>query len=212
MDPAIAVEMHGVEPFEELHLVLELADIPPETHTGLMPGRRKDRVLTLGTVDREEVERLMVGVVQTDGHDDMTEAQVQGAAEGLLQPELFELHLTAFLRLALPFAAFLVFALIGRAGAAMLKLNLRAQLPAFAEVVAQIDHGMGNVETTIALVVLVFGRLRVAIDIVTIKVTAVSHFTVPTDTEPMTAGMAHHRVGGIDLSLNALKTAKGKGC
>ena len=79
----------------------------------------------------------------------MSYTQVGPGSKGLLQPELLQLYLAAFLGLLFPLAAFLVFFLVGDARAAVLKLSLRAKRPAFAKVVAQVDNGMRNVEAPV---------------------------------------------------------------
>lgn len=80
------------------------------------------------------------------------------------------LHLAAFLGLLFPFTTFLVFLLVGNAVAAVLELNLGTQRPALAKVVAQVDDGMGYVETAVRGVVLVCFGLAVAAYVVAIEV------------------------------------------
>ena len=86
----------------------------------------------------------------------MSEAQVGLVRERFLQPELLQLHLAAFLNLLFPFAAFLVFLLVGQSVAAVFELYLRAQRPALAEVIPKIDDGMRQVELAVRRIVLVF--------------------------------------------------------
>ena len=86
----------------------------------------------------------------------MSETQVGSTSEALLNPELLQLYLAAFLYLLFPFAAFLVFFLVGQPVAAVLKLYLCAEGPSLAEVITQIDHSMGQVEFSVRGVVLMF--------------------------------------------------------
>ena len=101
-----------------------------------MPRRGHDGIFALGTIDGEEVQRLVVGVVQAYRHDDVADTQVGPLCKRLLKPELFQFYLAAFLYFLFPLATFLVFFLIGQAVAAVFKLNLRTKRPAPTEVVA----------------------------------------------------------------------------
>ena len=93
-----------------------------------------------------------MGVEQSHGNDNVSGADVGPACETLLQPELLQFHLAAFLGFCLPLAALLVFLFHGGSGAGVLKLNLSTHRPALAKVVAQIDDGVGNVETSVTRV------------------------------------------------------------
>ena len=77
-----------------------------------------------------------MGVVQAYGHDDMAHLNIKRARELLVDPELFQLHLAAFLLFQFPFGGFVGLVLNGRASAGVLELYLRAQGPAASEVVA----------------------------------------------------------------------------
>ena len=74
----------------------------------------------------------------------MTSTDVGPLAEGFLNPELFQFNLATFLGFLFPFAAFLVFLLVGYTIAAMLELYLRTKAPALAEVIPKIDDGMSK--------------------------------------------------------------------
>ena len=79
-------------------IVTEVAGMAPERNAGLMPCAGKNGVLAFGTIDGEEVERLVVGVGQTYWHDNMAGTYVGETSERLLNPELLQLHFaTAFL-------------------------------------------------------------------------------------------------------------------
>ena len=125
LDPVGVSKVVGVKASQQLRLVTELPVTAEERHTRLVPRRGQDGVLTLRTIDGEEVQRFVVGVVQTDRHHDMPEAEIGCTRKGLLNPELLQLHLAAFLGLLFPLAAFLVFLLVGQTGATVLELNLR---------------------------------------------------------------------------------------
>ena len=133
--PAHIGEVVGIQTGHQLGLVAEIAVATPETHTGLVPGAGQYGVLTLRTGHSEKVQRLVVGIVQTHRHHNVAGPDVGMLTERLLNPELLQFHLAAFLGLLLPLAAFLVFLLVGDAGAAVLKLYLRAEGPALAKVV-----------------------------------------------------------------------------
>ena len=142
----------------------------------------------------------MVGVDQSEGHHDVSGAYVECSAERLLQPELLELHLATFLLLVLK--------LDGRAGATVLKLNLATHRPTLSEVVAQVDDGMGNVETAMARVVLIGRWLGVAIAVVAVEVAAESSLAITAYAQALAAGMVQHRVGSAHLGLGDGQSAK----
>ena len=141
----------------------------------------------------------MVGVVQAYRHHDVSGADVGKAAKRLLNPELFQLYFAAFLRFLFPFAAFLVFLLVGDACAAVLEFNLRAHRPAFAEVVAHVDNHMRNVELPVRWVILMLFGLRVATHMVAVEVAAESHLAIATHAQSVAAGMTHYTVAGVHL-------------
>ena len=148
----------------------------------------------------------MVGIVQAHGHHNMSEAQVGSARESLLNPELLELHLAAFLHFLLPLSAFLVLFLVGQPVAAMLKLDFRAEFPALAEVVSQVDYHMGKVETSMAGIVLMLFGLTVAAHVVAEEIARVSHLAIAADAEVLATGMVHHAVAGIHLRQSSRST------
>ena len=141
--------MVGIQSGQQLSLVAEVARAAPERDTRLVPRAGQDGVFALGAIDSEEVQRFVVGVVQTHGHHDVAGADVGKAAERLLNPELLQFHFAAFLGLLFPFAAFLVFFLVGDACATVFELNLCAHSPATAEVVTQVDDSVRYVELTV---------------------------------------------------------------
>ena len=136
VNPTGIREVVGIQSGKELCLIAEILVTSPERDTRLVPCGRENGVLTLRAVDREEIEGLMMGIVQTDRYDDVSSTDVCPFGERLLDPELLQLNLSAFLRLLFPFSAFLVLFLVGDTITAMLELNLGTECPPFTEVVA----------------------------------------------------------------------------
>ena len=113
----------------------------------------------------------MMSICQSYRHHDMSGTDVSPLAERLLNPELFQFHLAAFLGLLLPFSSFLILLLVRHACAAMFKLNLRTHGPSLPEVVTHIDYGMGNIKLPMTRVVPMLIRQVVPAGVVTIVVT-----------------------------------------
>ena len=111
----------------------------------------------------------MVGIIQADGHYDVTNTDVSPFVERLLNPELFQFHFTAFLGFLFPFATFFVFLLVGNTVAAMLELNLCAEAPALAEIIADGNGYVRDVETSVTGIVLMCFGLTVTADVVAIE-------------------------------------------
>ena len=83
----------------------------------------------------------------------------------------------------------------------MLKLNLRTHRPAFAEVIAEIDNHVRNVEDPVARIIVVFVGQLVAIGVVAVEVATHRDFAIATHTQSVAAGMVHHAVGSIFLCI-----------
>ena len=113
----------------------------------------------------------------------MSNPDIECISEGFLDPELLEFDLAALLDLSLPLARFGIFLLDGGAGPGVFEFYLGLHGPALSEIVAQIDHGVRNVKATVAAVIPVIGRMGIAVDVVTVEITAHSHFPVATDSE-----------------------------
>ena len=135
-----------------------------------MPSARHNGVFALRTIYCKEVERLVVGIVQTYRYNNMAKAQIGCSRKSLLNPELLKFYLTTLLCLLFPFATFLVFFLISKACTSMLELNLCAKRPALAKVVAQVYHSMRNIESTMARIVLMFLGLTISTNMITKKI------------------------------------------
>lgn len=108
-----------------LSVIAPLPNAAKERHTGLMPGAGQNGVLALWTVYSEEIEGFVMGVGQSEGNDNVSGAQVEGTGEGLLQPELLQFYLTAFLLFILKLDGLVGFVFDGRACSTMLKFYLR---------------------------------------------------------------------------------------
>ena len=135
LNPVCVGEVVGIQSRQQLRLITELSVTAKERHTRLVPCAGQNGILALRTIDGEEVEWLVMSIVQTHWYHDMTESEIGCTRKSLLNPELLQLYLATLLGLLFPFAAFLVFLLIGQTSATVFKLNLRTQRPALAEVV-----------------------------------------------------------------------------
>ena len=170
LNPIGVGKIISIKTSQELSLVTEFLVTTKERNTSLVPCAWHDGVFALRTVNSKEVKGLVVGVVKTNGNYDMTKAEIGCARECFLNPELLKLYFTTFLGLLFPLAAFLVFLLVSKTSASVLKLNLSTKRPALAKVVTQIDYCMGNIETTVTGIVLMLLRLTVATYVITIKI------------------------------------------
>ena len=123
----------------------------------------------------------MCVVQPAHGHHQVADAQVQLRGETLLDPELLEFHLAALFDLGFPFARFGELLLHGCTGAGMLEFDLGLHRPALAEVVAEVDHGVRNVEAAVRGIVLIIYGMGIAIDVVAVEIAGQGHFTISTD-------------------------------
>ena len=196
MYPSVAVEEHRVQAGHQLHLIAEAPGASPQRDACVVPRRRQDGVLALGTIDGEKVERLVVGVVQAYRHHDVPYLNIKRARELLVDPELLQLYLAAFLLLAFPLGSLVGFVLDGAASAGVFKLHLHTEGPAATEVVAQIDDGVRDVEASVRRVVLVVLGSAVAVDVVAVEHAAQGHLAIAADRQALAIGMGHHAVTG----------------
>ena len=67
---------------------------------------------------------------------------------------------------------------------------------------------MGEAELAVTGIFLVFSRIHVAVYIIAIEHAAQGHLAIAAHTEPVAAGMTHHRVGGIYLCLGRERAAQ----
>ena len=114
-------------------------------------------------------------------NDQMAHADVERRSERFLDPELLQFHFASLFDLTLPFTGFGVFFFDGRTGTGMLEFDLSLHGPAFSEVVSEIDHGMGDIEATVSLVISVITGMRITINIVTVEIARQGDFTVTSD-------------------------------
>ena len=121
----------------------------------------------------------------------MPHTHVKGPRERLLDPELLELNLSAFLDLGFPLASLGVLFLYSRTRTGVLELDLTLHRPALPEVVSEIDHGVGNVKAAVALVVLVIVGMGIPINIVAVKVPAQGDFSVTTYHKAVSIFLGH---------------------
>ena len=133
-----------------------------------------------------------MGIGQSYRYHNMSGTDVGPFAEGFLNPELFQLYLATLLGFLFPFAAFLVFLLVGNAIAAMLELYLRTKLPALAEVIPKIDDGMRNVKASVTGVILVCFGLTVATDVVAVIVTLENGLAIASDAQSLVLSYGIH--------------------
>lgn len=98
--------------------------------------------------------------------------------ERFLNPELLESHLAASLDFLLVLARLVGFEFDGGFGSAVFELNLGAESPPFAEVVAEHDDGMREVDLPVAFVVAVLLGVGVAVDVVGVEIVAEGSFAV----------------------------------
>ncbi len=201
LNPVAAAEAVGVQSGKELCLVAEIARASPETDTSLMPCTRQNGVLSLRTVDREEVKRFVIGVGQSERHDDMTGTDVGKAAERLLKPELLKFDFTALFSLKFVFDSLFCLVLNGLSGTSVLKFYLRSHGPSLAEIVAHIDHSVRNVETSVVGCVLVNARLGVAFAAVGIEIARHGDFTITAYTQPVAVNVLHDTVSSDTLGI-----------
>ena len=113
----------------------------------------------------------------------MAHTDVEALAERLLEPELLKGHLAAALDFVLELARLFGFDFHGHLIAAVFKLDFAAHAPAFAEVVAQVDDHMGQVDAAVAFGVFVTLGVGIAEHVVAIEVTGVDGFAVATHGE-----------------------------
>ena len=211
VNPSVAIEEHRIKPGHSLHFVAELAGIAPEADASVVPSAWQNGVLALGTIDGEIVKRLVIGIVKSHGDDDMSGSHVCPAGERLLDPELLELHFAAFLLFKLPLGSLVGLVFDGAACARMLKFHLRAHRPAAAEVVADVDDSMGNVESSVGRIVLVaLGICAITVDMVAIEHSRHGHFAISADAQPLASNVLHNRVAGHFLRCDICGNASQK--
>ena len=76
VNPSRVGEVIGVQTCQELCLVAPVTITAPERGSRLMPGGRHDDVLAFWTIDGKEIQRFMIGIVQTHRNHDVSHLQV----------------------------------------------------------------------------------------------------------------------------------------
>ena len=147
-----------------------------------MPSIGHDGGLALRTIDGKELIRLVVSVGITYGYDDLAGFDIKlTASERLVDPELLDVHFAAFLYLGLVFASLLGLYFHSGTIATVFKLNLRTQGPSFTEIVAQIQHHVRQVETSMTFVIGIKFRLLVTIKTLAVEVACHHRLAIATD-------------------------------
>ena len=187
----VAVVHERVQARDHQGLVAPGARAAPQAQARVVPRGREDGVLPFRPVDREEIQGL-VGVVESaDRHHEVPQADIQLRGETLLDPELLELDLAALLDLGLPLARLGELLLHGGARAGVLELDLGLHGPALAEVVAEVDHRVRDVETPVGRVVAVVVGMGIAIDVVTEEIAGQGDLAVSAYGQP-SGGLRPH--------------------
>ena len=181
--PSGDVEHGGVQCGQQHQLVPPVMMSAPQADAGLVPGAGEDAVFTLRAVHAEKFGGEMAVVGASDRHHNMPHAQVQPWTEALLDPELLQRDLAAPFQLLLVFAGLLGLDLHGALHAAMLELYLHADAPAFAEIIAHHDDGMGQVHQSVSFGVFVGFRPAVTEDVVAVEIVSVNRLPVAADSK-----------------------------
>ena len=208
MDKMVAVEQKAVQRGDHLGLIAPVRRAAPQADACLVPGRRQDGALPFRTVDRKEVQGFVGMVQSSDGDDQVANPKVQRRKEAFLEPELFELHFSAFFHLAFPFSGLGKLLFDRRTRSAVLEFNLCLHGPAFPEVVAQIDDGMGNVEAAVRRLVGIRLGPGITVDIVRVEITAEGDLTIAADRQPL-GGCAQAHAQAEDDTYNPFHKGKG---
>ena len=79
--PPCICEMVGIESCQELRLITPVAITSPERESRLMPSGRQNDVFAFWTINGEEVKWLMVGIVESYRHYDMSHPEVSPGSE-----------------------------------------------------------------------------------------------------------------------------------
>ena len=147
-----------------------------------MPGIWQDSGLTLRTIDGKELIGFVIGIAITHRYDNLTCLDIElTSSERLVNPELLDVYLTAFLHFCLIFASLLGLYLYSSTIATMLELNLRTHGPTLAKIITNIQTHMWQVETSMTLVIGIKLWFLVTIKTLTIKVACHHSLAIATD-------------------------------
>ena len=167
---AIGAKPLGIEPRQKHRLIAHFPDLSPHAHARLVPRARQHTAFAFGAVNGVKLNRHMVLVHSAHGHNHFAHTNVQFRAKTLLQPELLESNLAATLNFSLVLARLVGVNLNRRLDPAVLKLNLGAHCPAAAEVVANINDHVRQVELPVAIVVFVLFGETVAVEVSAVEI------------------------------------------
>ena len=118
-----------------------------------------------------------------DGYHDVAHADVEAFPERLLKPELLQGHLAATFDLVLELAGLFGLNFQGYFAATMLKLDFATHAPTLAEIIAQVDDHMGQVDAAMPFGIFVTLGMGVAEHVVTIEVAGVYGLSVAAHSE-----------------------------
>ena len=76
LNPICVGKVVGIKTCQELCLVMEFLITTKERHTRLVPSAWHNGILALRTINGKEIQGLVVGIVKTYWHYDMTKAQI----------------------------------------------------------------------------------------------------------------------------------------
>ena len=149
-----------------------------ECQRHLVPRARHNSELTFVAVHAEILGRFVVCVECADRNDLHSRTEDGIAVKLLLQPELLQRYFAAAFNLRFVLSAFFLFNLDGAFRAAVLELNLRADAPALAEIVAQINDHVRQVELTKMVIGIFLGVLAIPQVAIAEKTMFRSHFSI----------------------------------
>ena len=181
LDEVVPVEHEGVQAGDHERFIAPFAGLAPEAEARIVPGRGQDGGFALRAEDGEEMERFVAVVDPADRHHDVPDADIELRGEALLEPQLLQRHLAALLDLALPLPGFGVFLFDGRAGAAVFEFDLGLHRPAPAEIVAEENHGVRDVEAGVPGIRFIICRVGVTVDVVTVEIARERDLAVAAD-------------------------------
>ena len=181
LNEVLGTESVRVKSRKEHQFIGPFAKVTQNLDSRLVPGARKDSVLSFHPVGREELGRKMVTIRQSHRDDYHSCPDLERVTESLLEPELLQSDLASALDLALIFPCLVSLELDRAFGASVLELDLRAERPSFSEVVPKIDDEVRNVEPSVTLVVLILFRMVIPLPSVAIEVAGHHRLTVTTD-------------------------------
>ena len=124
----------------------------------------------------------MIGIDLANRNDDFTSLDIELATpESFVKPELLKGNLTTTLCLSLVFTTFISIDFYGILSSTMLELNFHSHGPTLSEIIAQIKGYVWQVETAMAIVILISGRVSVTVEMLAIEVAAHHGLSITTN-------------------------------